>query len=62
MAIYEYDCKNCHHKFEIIRRKPRKTKTCPECGEQAEKVDISRTAFHLKDGGVGWADKGYSNN
>ena len=62
MAIYEYECDKCHQKFEVITKKPtgsKKVETC-ECGHTAHKI-ISPSNFVLKDGGVGWADKGYSN-
>lgn len=61
MAIYEYECITCHHRFENLTKKPtNKPKKCPKCGDVSEKV-ISKSSFRLKEGGVGWADKGYSN-
>jgi putative FmdB family regulatory protein len=61
MAIYEYECKKCNHRFETLTKKPtNKPETCPECGDVAPKV-VSKSTFILGDKGkVGWADKGYS--
>jgi putative FmdB family regulatory protein len=61
MAIYEYECEKCHHQFETITKKPtNKIEKCPKCGDASKRL-ISKSSFRLKDGGVGWADKGYSN-
>jgi len=62
VAIYEYVCKKCSHVFEIMTTKPTdKKEKCPKCHKVAERL-ISQSTFTLKDGGVGWAEKGYSGN
>lgn len=61
MAIYEYKCTKCNHKFEVLTAKPTDKKDkCPKCKATAIRL-VSNSSFRLKDGGVGWADKGYSN-
>ena len=62
MPIYEYKCDKCRRKFEVLTKKPpgKKVEVCEKCGYTAQKI-ISQSDFHLKEGGVGWADKGYSN-
>ena len=60
MAIYENQCTKCNHKFETITKKPtNKKEKCPKCHSVAQRL-ISSNTFTLKDGGCGWADKGYS--
>jgi putative FmdB family regulatory protein len=58
MAIYEYECTKCSHRFEILTSKPvDKKERCPKCKAPAKKL-ISPSAFALK--GDGWAESGYS--
>ena len=41
MPIYEYKCKKCGNKFELLQKMNESNKniTCPECGaSQAEKL------------------------
>jgi putative FmdB family regulatory protein len=52
MPIYEYECKKCGHRFEVIQKfsdKPRKR--CPECRGALERL-ISPPAIRFK--GTGW--------
>ncbi|MGD8328438.1 MAG: zinc ribbon domain-containing protein [Acidobacteriota bacterium] len=52
MPIYEYQCKKCGHRFELIQKfsdKPRKR--CPECRGAVERL-ISPPAIRFK--GTGW--------
>lgn len=52
MPIYEYECKRCGHRFELIQKfsdKPRKR--CPECQGAVERL-ISSPAIRFK--GTGW--------
>jgi putative FmdB family regulatory protein len=52
MPIYEYECKRCGHRFEVIQKfsdKPRKR--CPECRGAVERL-ISAPAIRFK--GTGW--------
>jgi len=52
MPIYEYQCKKCGHRFELIQKfsdAPRKR--CPECRGAVERL-ISPPAIRFK--GTGW--------
>ena len=52
MPIYEYECRRCGHRFELIQKfsdKPRKR--CPECSGAVERL-ISPPAIRFK--GTGW--------
>src|SRR6185295_19422296 len=52
MALYEYQCDACGHRFEIIQKwsdPPRET--CPRCGGAVHKLQ-SAPAFQFK--GTGW--------
>lgn len=61
MALYEYKCTHCGHEFEVLKPNiTNKKEKCPKCNSISEKL-ISPSTFILKDGGVGWADKSYSN-
>jgi len=52
MPLYEYECKKCHHRFEVIQKfSARHTKKCPECGGPVEQT-ISAPAVRFK--GTGW--------
>ena len=52
MPLYEYECDDCGHRFERIRRfsDPPLT-TCPECGGPIRKL-LSPPAIQFK--GTGW--------
>ncbi len=52
MPLYEYECSDCGHEFEVMQKAsdPRKTK-CPKCGGRLRKV-ISAPALQFK--GQGW--------
>ena len=50
--MYEYQCENCGHRFELIRKfSDAPLAECPKCGGAVRKL-ISSPAFHLK--GTGW--------
>jgi len=52
MPLYEYECKNCHHRVEKIQSfSARHIKKCPDCGGPLEQV-ISAPAVQFK--GSGW--------
>jgi putative FmdB family regulatory protein len=52
MPTYEYECRRCQRRLEIIRRLSDPPLTeCPECGGELRKL-VSAPAFHLK--GSGW--------
>jgi putative FmdB family regulatory protein len=52
MALYEYECDTCGHRFEVIQRHsdPPADK-CPVCGKPVRKLQ-SAPAFQFK--GTGW--------
>ncbi len=52
MPIYEYQCKMCQHRFELLQRfsDPQVT-VCPECGGEVQQI-ISAPAVQFK--GSGW--------
>lgn len=52
MPLYEYECANCHHRFEKIESysAPEKQK-CPKCGKVAHRV-LAAPAIQFK--GSGW--------
>ena len=52
MPLYEYQCKQCQHRFEKIQSfSAPEEKVCPECGGEVEKL-ISAPAIQFK--GAGW--------
>jgi len=51
MPIYEYVCKNCGYKIEVIEPKYKKHYKCPKCGGIMDKI-ISECSFRLY--GDGW--------
>jgi|SRR5271157_143470 len=52
MPLYEYECKQCGHRFEKIQKYSDKmVKKCPDCGGQVEQM-ISAPAVQFK--GSGW--------
>lgn len=58
MPTYNYECKQCHHEWEVEQRivDPPITR-CPECGlDEASRV-VVEVAFVLQ--GTGWARDGY---
>jgi len=53
MPIYEYRCDSCGHETEIMHKMSETpSPTCPGCGEEALKKQISAAGFRLK--GSGW--------
>ena len=51
MPIYEYQCRRCEHRFELIQKvsdKPRKR--CPECSGTVDRL-ISPPAIRFKGSG-----------
>ncbi len=52
MPLYEYQCKQCGHRFEKIQSfSAPEIKECPVCGGETEKM-ISAPSFQFK--GSGW--------
>lgn len=53
MPIYEYECKSCGHRLEILQKITEEAlKKCPHCGKDSLSKLISATTFQLK--GTGW--------
>ncbi len=53
MPIYEYECSQCHHAFELVQKISAPVAThCDECGQETAKRLISAAGFQLK--GTGW--------
>jgi putative FmdB family regulatory protein len=60
MPIYEYECKSCHHRFDLMQKiTDVPTKQCPKCFQEAAVRLISAAGFHLK--GTGWYATDYKN-
>ena len=58
MPIYEYQCQNCHHRFEEIQKvSDAPVASCPKCKGTVDRL-ISQTSFALK--GEGWYKDGYA--
>lgn len=52
MPLYEYACKGCDRRFEVVQKfSDAELRECSECGGELEKL-ISSSAFQLK--GSGW--------
>ncbi len=53
MPFYEYACKECDHKLEVLQKmNDPLLEKCPVCGKNSLKKLISATTFRLK--GSGW--------
>jgi putative FmdB family regulatory protein len=53
MPIYEYVCKNCGERTEVIQKMGEKPlSSCPHCGKRALKKAVSAPAIQFK--GSGW--------
>jgi putative FmdB family regulatory protein len=60
MPIYEYECRDCGHKLEIIQRlSDSPLKTCPTCSKDSLKKLVSAAGFQLK--GTGWYETDFKN-
>ena len=60
MPIYEYECKDCGHQFETIRKiSDGPPDACPSCGTNALQKLVSKAAFRLK--GTGWYETDFKN-
>jgi putative FmdB family regulatory protein len=52
MPLYEYQCEQCNHRFEVIRKfSDPPVETCPKCGGPVRKL-MSSPAIQFK--GSGW--------
>ncbi len=53
MPIYEYECRECGHRFEALQKiSDAPLSECPACGRDAVSKLISAAGFRLK--GSGW--------
>ncbi len=53
MPLYEYECKNCGHRFEkIVKFSDPPHTTCPKCNHEGVQQVISAPAVQFK--GSGW--------
>ena len=60
MPFYEYQCKKCDHKLEVLQKiSDEPLVYCPECNEASLKKLISAAAFRLK--GTGWYETDFKN-
>jgi len=58
MPIYEYRCRVCDNRFELLRSfSDTSPVTCPKCGGEVKRL-ISRNSFILK--GSGWYATDYA--
>lgn len=60
MPIYEYECTNCHHHFDLMQKiSDEPVKQCPECHKDTVTKLISAAGFQLK--GTGWYATDFKN-
>ncbi|KTD17249.1 FmdB family zinc ribbon protein [Legionella jordanis] len=53
MPIYEYECKSCHHHFDLMQKiGDAPAKQCPQCFQDTAVRLVSAAGFQLK--GTGW--------
>ncbi len=52
MPIYEYQCRNCNHVFDVLQKmSDAPLQVCPECGQPELRKLLSAPNFRLKGGG-----------
>lgn len=60
MPIYEYECMNCHHHFDLLQKiSDEPIKECPRCFDNSARRLISAVGFQLK--GSGWYATDFKN-
>lgn len=60
MPIYEYQCADCHHKFDVLQKiTDLSPKACPECARGHVVRLVSAAGFQLK--GSGWYATDFKN-
>ncbi len=60
MPIYEYECNDCGHQLEVMRKHSDDPLTaCPSCGKEGLRKIISKVSFRLK--GAGWYETDFKN-
>ena len=58
MPIYEYHCRQCDARFELLRKMDNHPDRCPQCNTQCTVcVQVSRSNFALT--GTGWYKTDY---
>lgn len=58
MPIYEYECRDCGHRFEKLQKiSSNRVRTCPECKGKVDRL-LSAPAIQFK--GEGWYVTDYS--
>lgn len=60
MPIYEYECSNCNHTFELLQKiKDEPISQCPHCYQDTVVRLVSPSSFRLV--GTGWYATDYKN-
>lgn len=60
MPIYEYNCTNCNHQFDLLEKiSDAPAKECPHCHKDTAVRLVSAAAFQLK--GSGWYATDFKN-
>ena len=60
MPIYEYQCADCHHKFDVLQKiNDEPLKKCPQCAKDTVVRLVSAVGFQLK--GTGWYATDFKN-
>jgi len=61
MPIYDYQCTNCGHKDEVMRKiSAVSTEVCPACGAESFSKQLSAPSFQLS--GSGWYATDFKNS
>ncbi len=61
MPIYEYQCKACGHRLEVLQKMSEDALTdCPVCAQSTLTKLVSAAAFRLK--GQGWYETDFKNS
>ena len=56
MPLFDYECIQCGHTFELIQSSDKDNPECEKCRGETRRL-ISKSSFRLK--GDGWSDSGY---
>ncbi len=60
MPIYEYECTDCHHTFDVLQKlNDEPEKNCPKCFKNTAIRLVSAAGFQLK--GSGWYATDFKN-
>lgn len=60
MPIYEYQCTDCHHTFDMLQKiNDEPIKKCPQCTKNTVTRLVSAAGFQLK--GSGWYATDFKN-